>query len=122
MADSPQLPHTHDARLEKAAARLPDTNDFREASDIFKLLGDASRLKIFWLLCHGEECVINIAALMGMSSPSVAHHLKILKMSGLIESRREGKEVFYRADMTKARVVTLHSFVEKLMRICCLQN
>ena len=56
------------------------------------LLSDPSRLRIFWLLCHCEECVMNISALVDMSSPAVSHHLRNLKASGLIVSRREGKE------------------------------
>ena len=42
----------------------------------------------FWLLCHCEECVINIVALVEMSSPAVSHHLKQLRSGGLITSRR----------------------------------
>ena len=61
-----------------------------------KQLGDPSRLRIFWLLCHCEECVLNIAAIVNMSSPAVSHHLRLLKSSGLIVSRREGKEMYYR--------------------------
>ncbi|MBR6931950.1 MAG: helix-turn-helix transcriptional regulator, partial [Bacteroidales bacterium] len=47
-------------------------------------------IRIFWILCHYEECVVNIAAMMNMSSPATAHHLRLLKESGLIVSRKEG--------------------------------
>lgn len=86
-----------------------------------KQLGDPSRLRIFWLLCHCEECVLNIAALVNMSSPAVSHHLKLLKSSGLIVSRREGKEMYYRtADTELAQV--LHHTIEKLGRITCPED
>ena len=76
---------------------LEQTDSFRIISDTFRNLGDATRVRIFWLLCHEEKCVIDIASMLEMSSPAVSHHLKALKKSGLIISRREGKEVFYHA-------------------------
>ena len=83
-----------------------------------KQLGDPSRLQIFWLLCHCEECVVNIAALVGMTSPAVSHHLRLLKASGLITSRRDGKEMYYKAAETELAQM-LHHTVEKLGRITC---
>ena len=84
----------------------------------FKQLCDGTRLQIFWLLCHCEECVQNISALMEMSSPAVSHHLRGLKDNGLIVSRRVGKEVFYKAaDTDQSRL--LHIMIEKVMAISC---
>ena len=89
-------------------------------ADVFKQLGDSTRLRIFWILCHCEECVLNIAALLNMSSPAVSHHLRPLKNSGLITSRREGKEVYYRAaDTEQTRL--LHDMMEKVMQITCFR-
>ena len=77
-------------------------------------------MRIFWILCHCEECVLNIAALLNMSSPAVSHHLRPLKNSGLITSRREGKEVYYRAaDTEQTRL--LHDMMEKVMQITCFR-
>jgi DNA-binding transcriptional ArsR family regulator len=85
---------------------------------VFRQLDDSSRLRIFWLLCHREECVINIASLMDMTGPAVSHHLRQLKSGGLITSRREGKEVYYRAaDTTQSQL--LHHTIEQLMAIVC---
>ncbi len=83
------LPHDHGTFWEKHMDSIPKTDEFQTPSDIFRLLGDSSRLRIFWILCHCEECVINISAMMGMSSPAVSHHLRALKNSGLIVSRRK---------------------------------
>ena len=91
------LPHNHGQLIEHNFDHMPETKDFQAVSEIFKQLDDSSRMRIFWLLCHCEECVINISALMEMSSPAVSHHLKQLKTGGLITSRREGKEVCYKA-------------------------
>ena len=93
---------------------MPDIETFEKISDLFKQLGDPTRMRIFWILCHHEECVIRISARMDMSSPAVAHHLRLLKTSGLVTSRRQGKETYYRAsdsDKTQA----LHQMIEYLM-------
>ena len=55
---------------------------------------------------------------MEMSSPAVSHHLKQLKTGGLITSRREGKEVYYKAAETK-QAALLHQMIEKLVEISC---
>ena len=115
-----ELPHKHSHGSDSDAvlSMLPYTENFGELSDIFALLGDCSRLRIFWLLCHCEECVINISALMNMTSPAVSHHLKLLKSAGLIISRRSGKEVYYTAAETK-QTMLLHDAIENLSDIIC---
>lgn len=97
---------------------MPSAGDFQTVADILKQLGDGSRIRIFWLLCHCEECVINLSAMVEMSSPAVSHHLKQLKVGGLIVSRREGKEVYYKAAETQ-RAQLLHRVIEELVEIAC---
>ena len=53
-----------------------------------------------------------------MSSPAVSHHLKQLKAIGLISSRRQGKEMYYKASVTP-EVQLLHKAIEHLMQITC---
>lgn len=115
------LPHDH-GEGEKTACiheHLSHIDDFRKVADVFKQLGDTTRIRIFWLLCHCEECVVNISAMLDMSSPAVSHHLRTLRSSGLIVCRREGKEVYYRAaDTEQCRL--LHEMIEQVMEITCL--
>ncbi len=121
------LPHHHDDHLtneqiaELLRETLEKTDNFQIVSDVFKQLADSSRVRIFWLLCHCEECVINISALVDMSSPAVSHHLKQLKSSNLIVSRRLGKEVYYKASDSEAAQV-LHKTIEHMMEITCPEN
>lgn len=97
---------------------MPDSSEFSTVADLFKLLGDSSRIKIFWILCHWEECVTNLSARAGMTSPAVSHHLKYLKASQLIVSRREGKEVYYRtADTPLAEMV--HNMIKTTLSLTC---
>ncbi len=113
------LPHQHGQSMSQILAHMPDTESFQLTADIFKQLSDPTRIRIFWILCHYEECVINIAAIMDMSSPAVAHHLRLLRTSGLIESRRDGKETYYRAS-TSQKAQTLHHMIEGIMEISCI--
>ena len=115
-----ELPHHHDEpqEIEMIRNQVDRTEHFQIVADIFKILGDTTRIRIFWLLCHCEECVINISAMLEMSSPAVSHHLRPLKNSRLIVSRREGKEVYYRAaDTPQAQL--LHQMIEQVMEIAC---
>lgn len=112
------LPHDHGQPMEDSLLELTGTDAFQTVSDLFRQLSDSSRIRLFWILCHCEECVVNLSAMMGMSSPAVSHHLKQLRLSGLIVSCRKGKEVYYRAaDTEQARF--LHDAVEALASISC---
>ena len=115
------LPHDHGGVFEHHKEKMPPMESFERTADLFKKLDDPNRLKIFWLLCHCEECVINLSslsAMVDMSSPAVSHHLKQLKAAGLIVSRREGKEVYYKAADTPESQ-TLHETIEHVMEIAC---
>ncbi|MBR4202054.1 MAG: winged helix-turn-helix transcriptional regulator [Candidatus Methanomethylophilaceae archaeon] len=114
------LPHDH-GEIQDAEAishLLSETTGFDSVCDLLAQLVDSTRIRIFWFLCHYEECVTNISAVMNMSSPAVSHHLRSLKESGLIESRRQGKEVYYKA-VDSSEVRYLHRMIEDLMDITC---
>lgn len=112
------LPHNHGENINVVLQDLPKNADFSAVSTLFSSLADANRIKLFWFLCHMEECVINLSALMQMSSPALSHHLKILREKGLITSRRAGKEMYYKAANTE-EVRLLHHMIELLIDITC---
>ena len=113
------LPHDHSGgamlRLQESVETV---GSFQTVADIFKQLSDSSRVRIFWLLCHCEECVIDLSAMVSMSPPAVSHHLRQLRESGLVVSRRVGKEVCYRAAESE-RAQLLHRMIERTMEISC---
>lgn len=114
------FPHHHGEgeTEEYLREQLGNPETFQNVADTFRLLDDTSRVRIFWLLCHCEECVINISAMVDMTSPAVSHHLRQLRAAGLIVSRREGKEVYYKAaDTEESRL--LHEAIEQIMEIAC---
>ncbi len=113
-----KLPHDHHSGMEQVSDHMPGAEAFGATAELFKLLGDPTRVRLFWLLCHCEECVLNLSVLMGMSGPALSHHLKLLKSCGLITSRRDGKEVYYRA-AASVQADALHHIIEQVAEIAC---
>jgi len=66
-----------------------------ELADIFKALGDETRLTIVQLLVGRELCVCDILDSFVMSQPAISHHLKILRQAGVVRDKREGKWIYY---------------------------
>lgn len=66
-----------------------------EVAELFKVFGDATRVKILHLLLEKEMCVCDIAQILGMQQSAISHQLRVLKQSRLVKYRRDGKAVFY---------------------------
>jgi len=98
--------------------QINDVEDFAIVANVFKQVGDASRVRIFWILCHYEKNVMELAELTDMTSPAVSHHLRQLKLGGLVSSRRDGKEVYYKASES-LEAQALHEMIESVMQISC---
>lgn len=89
------MAHNHDEKLKIAAANMPKDRVLFELSDLFKVFGDTTRMKILFSLFEGELCVCAIAELLKMEQSAVSHQLKILKNANLVSFRREGKTNCY---------------------------
>ncbi len=85
----------HEEAVEQVLRSLPGEETLRDMSELFKLFGDPTRLKILISLSQQELCVCDLAALIHMSQSAVSHQLRPLKQGRLVKSRREGKSVFY---------------------------
>jgi len=69
----------------------------RELVQLFKLLGDETRLRIVhYLMQQSEMNVRTFCRLLRQSQPAVSHHLALLRAAGVIDCRRDGKHNFYR--------------------------
>jgi len=83
----------------KPVAVNVDPDILEGLSRVFKQLGDQSRLKILLALCQeGEMHVSALCELLQQTQPAVSHHLTLLRMSGLVGYRRQGKNNFYRIE------------------------
>ena len=89
------MKHDHGGVLDKVRHELPTDELLCDLSDLFKLFGDTTRIKILFSLFESEMCVCAIAELLGMTQSAISHQLRILKQSQLVKSRRDGKSVFY---------------------------
>ena len=72
---------------------MNQTPNAEECAKILKSLADESRLKIIRLLLSGEKNVSEVVCSLRMAQPQVSHHLSILRSSGLVNTRREGKKI-----------------------------
>jgi DNA-binding transcriptional ArsR family regulator len=91
----------------------------RELAQVSKLIGDETRLRILFYLAlspQGELHVTDLCQRLGQSQPAVSHHLALLRVSGLIEARREGKHNFYtvRTDHFGELLLSLFSAVDEV--------
>jgi ArsR family transcriptional regulator, lead/cadmium/zinc/bismuth-responsive transcriptional repressor len=95
------LPHA-----ERIRAGLPVMARVEPAASAARALGDPTRLTIATALNSGDElCVCDMAWVVGQSQNLVSHHLRQLKIAGLVSSRRQGRLVMYRLT-NRGRVLT----------------
>lgn len=88
------LNHTHDS----AKRDLPDVEALYDLSELFKVFGDTTRIRIIAALLDGEMCVYHLAEALEMGQSAISHQLRILRSAGLVRPRREGKTIFYSLD------------------------
>ena len=80
---------------EKVRSDMLDDDTAMDLSDLFKLFGDSTRLRILWTLKGREMCVDGLSTAIGVSVSAVSHQLKALKVANLVRSRRDGKFIYY---------------------------
>ena len=66
-----------------------------QLAELYKVLGDSTRIRILDLLCRQELCVQEIADGLNMNQSAISHQLRILKQAALVKARRDGKSIFY---------------------------
>lgn len=84
--------------LDKLKNEMPNDEIIGKLSDVFKVFGDGTRIRILWVLFDKEVCVYDIAESVGMTQSAVSHQLRVLKQARLVKARRVGKNTFYSLD------------------------
>ena len=74
---------------------MPDEDELYDLAELFKVFGDSTRIRILFALYQSEVCVCDLAETLTMTQSAVSHQLKILKQAKLVNSRRDGKQVYY---------------------------
>ena len=72
--------------------------DAVKLSEVFKVLGDPTRIKILYVLSKFEMCVCDIADALDMTQSAISHQLRLLRAMRLVKFRKEGKSIFYSLD------------------------
>ena len=85
----------HEELLRIVRRDMPQEEKLYDLSELFKVFGDSTRIRILFVLFEAEVCVCDLAEALGMTQSAVSHQLRILKQSKLVKSRREGKSIFY---------------------------
>ncbi|MEU4697419.1 ArsR/SmtB family transcription factor [Nonomuraea dietziae] len=83
----------------------PSSAQVETAVEAFRMLSDATRLRLMWLLSSSEYDVGSLAQALDVARPSVSQHLAKLRLAGLVETRREGRRVLYRARDSHVRAL-----------------
>lgn len=91
----PSQKHDHGLLVREVRHDLPSDELLCDLSDLFKIFGDTTRIKILYSLFEADLCVCAITELLGASQSAVSHQLKILKDNNLVSSHREGKQMIY---------------------------
>jgi len=86
------------ARVRKIRAELVKPDAVQGLAETFSALGDPTRVRILDALSHGELCVCDLAAVLGLSQSAVSHQLRLLRNIRLVRPRRDGRIVFYSLD------------------------
>ena len=81
-------------------------------TDIFKVLSDENRLKIVRALATESLCACQLLEGLGISQPTLSHHMKILTDAGLVQPRKQKTQVYY--DLNKDQVSCLCGFVREI--------
>lgn len=87
--------HAHPQRVQAVLRAMPGEDEIARMSELFKVLGDGTRMRILLVLLEGEMCVCDLAQLLGATISAVSHQLRILRQARLVSCRRAGKTVFY---------------------------
>ena len=85
----------HEDLLKIVNDTMPEETEPYDLAELFKVFGDSTRIRILFVLFEAEVCVCDLAKVLNMTQSAISHQLRILKANKLVNSRREGKSVFY---------------------------
>ena len=94
-APSCEFMNVNDDVVKAVTENMPDEEILYDLTELYKVFGDCTRIRILYALFEAEMCVCDIAALLNMTTSAISHQLRTLNRARLVKYRREGKSVFY---------------------------
>ena len=104
----------HDNKVQNVKNKIPDEELLYDVSELFKVFGDSTRIRILSALLIEELCVCDICSLLNMTKSAVSHQLKVLKTAKLVRAKKKGKNVFYALNDHHVK-----SIIEKALEHIC---
>lgn len=101
----------HEANVQKVKNEMLTERDFLFLAELFKALGDYTRVRILYALSVNELCVCALAEVLEMSQSAISHQLRLLRAAKLVRYRKEGKNVFYNLDDEHVRSLITQGMV-----------
>jgi ArsR family transcriptional regulator, lead/cadmium/zinc/bismuth-responsive transcriptional repressor len=95
-SDSCEVQVVDPAKVNAARERALPADEVSRITDLFRLLGEPTRVRLLYALVEsGELCVCDLAAVVGAPETSVSHALRLLRMAGVVRTRRDGRMIYY---------------------------
>lgn len=88
----------HPELVGEVRATMPADRLQGELAQLFKVLGDHTRVRILNALYRSELCVCDLTDILGMNQSAVSHQLRVLRDAKIVRSRKQGKNVLYSLD------------------------
>lgn len=85
----------HPQKIKEIQADIPDPCRLFDLAELFKMFGDSTRISIISVLMQGPLCVGDISASLNMGQSAISHQLRLLRQSGLVKCKRQGKTMLY---------------------------
>jgi len=104
--DACAVPAVDPERVSAARQRLLPPEEAQRLAELFRLLGDPTRVRILYALLEvGELCVCDLAATVDAPETSVSHALRLLRTAGIVRNRRDGRMIYYSLDDAHVRLL-----------------
>jgi ArsR family transcriptional regulator, lead/cadmium/zinc/bismuth-responsive transcriptional repressor len=95
----------HD-KVAAATARMIPDREVQQLTELFRLLGDPTRVQILYALVEvGELCVCDLAAVVDAPETSISHALRLLRTAGVVRNRKSGRMVYYSLNDAHVRLL-----------------
>lgn len=89
---------SHEELVDRVKHLMVGLDQLFDLADLFKALGDSTRIRILNALSYSELCVCDLVDIIDMSQSAISHQLRVLRAAKIVKRRKEGKNVYYSLD------------------------